>query len=210
METESVFTATPPFATKSCTLRCKSSLQTWPSHTCRTANFALHPIIRCRLIGALGTNPGIRFPQMTASFLPSSLPFRTRVLLFLGPRVSASWSALLLNILPTRDGKLYPWVQSSFWDFMSPEMIIWVIFRMIICVRRALLSGFGANVPCLPDWEPQLEANYHWNQDQDWHWLKNCLKDLGAVFTCSSWSKSQPLQPHPFPTTALVVGYLAS
>lgn len=39
------------------------------------------------------------------------------------------------------------------------------LFKMIICLPHALLSGVWANVPCWPDWEPQLEANCHLNHD---------------------------------------------
>lgn len=74
METESMSTATFSFSTNSCTSKFMTPLQTWASHTCRISNISLYLLITSRPLGVPGERPAIRFLQVPAHLLPSSLP----------------------------------------------------------------------------------------------------------------------------------------
>lgn len=141
METGSVPTAIPSFSTRSCPL-----IHTTITDLAqlRLPNIALYPLIGCRLIGAPGGRPRITFPQMTAYFLPSSLPSLDHSPAIARPRgLGLHCSALLLTLFPLM------------WADPSPVAGILLpqreVFRMIICLPSALLSGFWAHVPCWPD-----------------------------------------------------------
>lgn len=171
-------TGIPSFCPRSCTSRFTSPLQTRPSHTGRIPDIALHPLIRSRPTGASAARPAIRFLQVPAYLLPSSL---TPVAW--SPTISSPselyGSALLSMTFPLLwDEMIYPWPKLRGWVLRLRESFAgWLSVSLVLC----FLDLVWAYVPGWPDWEPQFEANCHWDYD----WARRCFTQFRRAWHCS-------------------------